>query len=86
MSEGCIGSPFQFLVARAIAGGWLCCEDEVAVRHFSLSPISLELQKVSLQKLEMHVGHWLPRQTLHIRRQRAVQHAWQCWNPEAWEF
>lgn len=36
--EVCIGSPFQFLVARVIAGGWLCCEDEAAGRHFSVPP------------------------------------------------
>lgn len=75
--EGCIGSPFQFLVARVVAGGWLRCEDEASVRHFSLSPRYLDLQKVSLQELEMYAESWLPRQTLHTGRQRAAQCAWQ---------
>lgn len=71
--EGCIGSPFQFLVARVIAGGWLCCEDNM----FPLFPVTLQFQKVSLQELEMYAEHWLPRQMLHTGRQRAAQRAWQ---------
>lgn len=74
--EGSISSSFQFLVARVIAGGWLCCEDEATVSRFSLSPVSLELQKVSLQALEMYAEHWLPRQTLRTGRRRAAQRAW----------
>lgn len=59
--EGCIGSPFQFLVARVMAGGWLCREDNM----FPLFPVSLQFQKVSLQELEMYAERWLPRQMLH---------------------
>lgn len=43
--EGCTGCPFHFLVARVVTGGWLCCEDEMAERHFSLSLIYSNLQK-----------------------------------------
>lgn len=34
---------FCFWAARVVAGGWLRCEDEAAVRRFSLFPTYLDL-------------------------------------------